>query len=67
MLIQHSLQFVTEIDDSHPNAIMLQNMPEEYVKAIFEKMLQELVAPRIQPILEELNENGTFAFLRLAE
>ena len=45
----------------------IKNMPESYVKIIFEQMLKDLVAPRLAPILDELNENGTFAILRLAE
>jgi hypothetical protein len=67
MLIPHSLQFVTEIDESHPNATIIQNMPEQYRQIMFEQMLVDLVAPRLQPILDELNANNSWAILRVAD
>lgn len=67
MLIPHSLQFVTEIDESHPNATIIQNMPEQYRQIMFEQMLIDLVAPRLQPILDELNANNSWAILRVAD
>ena len=67
MIIPHSLQFVTEIDESHPNATMIQNMPEQYRQIMFEAMLVELVAPRLQPILDELNAGNSWATLRVAD
>jgi hypothetical protein len=67
MLIPHSLQFVTEIDDFHPNATMIQNMPEQYRQIMFEQMLVDLVAPRLQDILDELNAGNSWATLRVAD
>jgi hypothetical protein len=34
---------------------------------MLEAMLKELLAPRIQPALDELNENNHFAVLKVAE
>jgi hypothetical protein len=67
MIIKHSLDFETVIAEDSEAFQTIQNMPEEYVKIIFEQMLKDLVAPRLAPILDELNENGSFAILRLAE
>ena len=67
MIITHSLEFETVIAEDSEAFQTIQNMPEEYVKIIFEQMLKDLVAPRLAPILDELNENGSFAILRLAE
>lgn len=67
MIVKHSLEFETVIDESHEVYAQIVAMPEEYVKAIFEDMLKQLVAPSLEPILEELNKNGSFAILRLAE
>jgi hypothetical protein len=67
MIIKHSLDFETVIAEDSEAFQTIQNMPEEYVKIIFEQMLKDLVAPRLGPILDELNENGSFAILRLAE
>ena len=35
--------------------------------AILESMLYSELAPRIQPVLDEINERGTFAILKVAE
>jgi uncharacterized protein YaaW (UPF0174 family) len=67
MIIAHSLQFETVIDEDSPAFEMIQNMPDEFVKNMFESMLKELVAPELEPVLEKLNENGSWAILRLAE
>ena len=67
MIIKHSLDFETVIAEDSEAFQTIQNMPEAYVKIIFEQMLKDLVAPRLAPILDELNENGSFAILRLAE
>jgi hypothetical protein len=67
MIIRHSLDFETVLDeDSEAYQIILQ-MPEEYVKSMLEGMLKQLVAPSLEPILEELNKNGSWAILRLAK
>lgn len=65
--IEHSLKFVTEIDESHPVGIKLLSLPEEMRIAMLEGMLKDLLAPRIQPALDELNERGTYAILKVAE
>lgn len=67
MIITHSLQFETEIDETSEAFGVIQNMPEEFVKAMFEDMLKDLVAPELEPVLAKLNENASWAVLRLAE
>jgi hypothetical protein len=67
MIVKHSLEFETVIDEDSSAYQTILNMPEAIVKEMFESMLKELVAPRIAPILKELNAGGTFAILRLAE
>jgi uncharacterized protein YaaW (UPF0174 family) len=67
MIITHSLNFETVIDEESPAFEMIQNMPDEFVKDMLESMLKELVGPRLEPVLEELNANGSWAILRLAE
>jgi hypothetical protein len=34
---------------------------------MLESMLKEMLAPRIQPAIDELNENGSYAILKVAE
>jgi hypothetical protein len=34
---------------------------------MLEDMLKELLAPKIQPALDEINENGSYAILKVAD
>jgi hypothetical protein len=65
--IEHSLKFVTEVDETHPIGMQLLALSEEMRIAMLEGMLKELLAPRIQPVIDELNENGSYAILKVAE
>jgi hypothetical protein len=65
--IAHSLQFVTELDETHPIAKQLLALPTIDQVAMLEAMLKELLAPRIQPALDELNAGNSYATLKVAE
>lgn len=65
--IEHSLKFVTEVDETHPVGMQLMALSEEMRVALLEGMLRELVAPAIQPVIDELNERGSYAILKVAE
>lgn len=65
--VEHSLKFVTEIDETHPVGMQLLALSEEMRIVMLEGALKELLAPRIQPALDELNENGSYAILKVAE
>ena len=65
--VEHSLKFVTEFDETHPVAIRLLSLPEEMQVAMLEGMLKEMLAPMIQPALDEINENGSYAILKVAD
>ena len=67
ILIQHSLRFVTELDETHPVAIRLLSLEKEMQITFLESMLKELLAPRIQPALDEINEGGSYAILKVAD
>jgi len=64
--IEHSLKFVTELDETHPVAIRLLSLPNEMQMQLLESMLKEMLAPRIQPALDELNEGNSYATLKVA-
>jgi len=64
--IEHKLKFVTEVDETHPVGIRLLSLPDEMQIVMLESMLKELLAPLIQPALDEINENGTYAILKVA-
>ena len=65
--INHSLQFVTELDETHPIAQQLLALPTIDQVAMLEAMLKELLAPKIQPVLDFLNEGNSYAILKVAE
>lgn len=65
--VEHSLKFVTELDETHPTSMQLLALSEEMRVHMLESMLKELLAPRIQPALDEINAGGTFAILKVAE
>ncbi len=64
--IKHNLAFVTEVDETHPVGISLLALPELMRTQMLESMLKDLLAPRIQPALDEINERGTYAILKVA-
>lgn len=67
MKIEHNLKFVTEFADNHPVTAQMLNMPEPMRVLLLESMLKELLAPRLQPLLDEINKGGSYAILKVAE
>ena len=67
MLVEHNLKFVTEFADNHPVTATMLSLPEDTRIFMLESMLKDLIAPRLQPILDEINEGGTYAILKVAE
>ena len=67
MIVEHNLKFVTEFADNHPVTNQVLSMPESARIFMLESMLKDLLAPRLQPILDEINANGTYAILKVAE
>jgi hypothetical protein len=65
--IKHSLHFVTQVDETHPIGMQLLALSESMRIEMLESMLKDLLAPRIQPALDEINENGTYAILKVAK
>lgn len=66
MKIRHSLDFETEFIGEYGNQIVA-TYPEEFLKQMLVSMLHDLVVPRIQPVLDEINDGGSWAILRVAE
>ena len=65
--IPHSLHFVTEIDETHPVGMQLLALSQEMRIAMLEGMLKDLLAPALKPAIDHINENGSFAILKVAE
>jgi len=67
MKIEHSLKFVTEFKEGHPITTQMKMLDEGTRVIMLESLLKELVGSRLQPILDEINENGSYAILKVAE
>lgn len=65
--VEHSLKFVTEFDETHPVAQQALAIPRSELVTMLEGMLKDLVAPALTSVLDEINERGTYAILKVAE
>jgi len=65
--IPHALHFVTEVDETHPVGMQLLALSEIDQIAMLEGMLKELLTPALKPVIDHINENGTYAILKVAE
>ena len=64
--VNHSLNFVTEFDETHPVAQRFLALDEYSQIAMLEGMLKELIVPKIQPTIDEINAGGSYAILKVA-
>ena len=64
--IKHSLQFVTEVDETNPTAQQLLALPEQTQIMFLESMLKELLGPALKPALDEVNKGNSWAILKVA-
>jgi hypothetical protein len=67
MKIEHNLKFVTEFKEGHPVTIQMSTLTETLQIQMLESMLKELIAPKLQPILDEINAGGSYAILKVAD
>ena len=67
MIVEHNLKFITEFQEGHPVTHQVQMLDEDTRIAMLEGMLKDLVGSRLQPILDEINANGSYAILKVAE
>jgi hypothetical protein len=65
MLVEHSLKFVTEFADNHPVTMQVKAMPHSELVAMLEGMLKDLLVPVLLPEIERINENGSYAILKV--
>jgi len=67
MIVEHNLKFVTEFKEGHPVTQQMKMLDETTQIEMLEGMLKELVGSRLQPILDEINANGSYAILKVAK
>jgi hypothetical protein len=64
--IEHNLKFITEVDETHPIGMQLLALEKEMQVTMLEGMLKDLLVPAITPVIADLNENGSYAILKVA-
>ena len=65
--IYHSLQFVTEVDETNRTGMALLALEKEMQIVMLEGMLKEMIAPALKPVLDEINAGGSWAILKVVE
>jgi len=65
--VEHALRFVTEFDETHPASQQFFMLSENMQVHMLESMLKDLFAKTLQPAIDEINENGSWAILKLSE
>ena len=65
--IEHNLKFVTEFAEGHPVTEQMKTLSEPMRIQMLESMLRELIGPRLQPILDEINKGGSYAILKVVK
>jgi hypothetical protein len=65
--VEHALKFVTEFDETHPIAQRFLTLNELDQVALLESMLKDLLVPALKPKIDEINANGSYAILKVAE
>jgi len=63
--IQHSLNFVTQFDENHPIAKQALALPHSELVTLLEGMLKDLLVPALLPEINKINENGSYAILKV--
>ena len=64
--VPHSLNFVTEFDETHPTAQRFLMLDEISQINLLESMLKDLLVPALKPALDEINARGSYAILKVA-
>jgi hypothetical protein len=65
--IEHSLKFVTEFQEGHPVTEQILALDEFSRMELLEGMLKQLVAPALESTINKINENGTYAILKVVK
>jgi hypothetical protein len=63
--IKHSLNFVTEFDETHPISQRFLQLDEISQIKLLEGMLKDLLVPALLPTIEDINKNGSYAILKV--
>jgi len=63
--IKHSIKLETVLDENHETSKRLLALPTPLRTTMLNQMVSDLVVPKLESILEELNKNGSYAILKV--
>jgi len=63
--VKHSLQFITELDETNSTAKQILALPKMVQVEMLEGLLKQLLVPALKPIIDEVNENNSYATLKV--
>jgi hypothetical protein len=63
--IEHTLKFVTEVDETNPTGARLLALDKTSQILMLESALRDMVVPALSPILETINEGGSWAIVKV--
>ena len=65
--IEHSLRFITELDETNPTAQRLLSLDKDTQVLLLEGMLHNLLVPDIMPLIDNLNAGNSYAILKVVK
>jgi len=65
--IKHTLKLETVLDENSEVGMQMLALPTAVRNAMLDQMVNDLLVPRIEPILEELNQHGSYAILKVRQ
>jgi hypothetical protein len=65
--VEHSLRFVTELDETNPTAQRLLALDKNMQAELLEGMLHSLLVPDILPLIDTLNQGNSYAILKVVK
>jgi hypothetical protein len=63
--IKHSIKLETVLDENHETSKRLLALPTPLRTTMLNQMVSDLVVPKLESILQELNKNGSYAILKV--
>ena len=65
--VEHSLRFITELDETNPTAQQLLSLDKDMQALLLEGMLHDLLVPDIIPLIDNLNSGNSYATLKVVK
>ena len=65
--VEHSLRFITELDETNPTAQQLLALDKDMQAQLLEGMLHTLLVPDILPLINNLNLGNSYAILKVVK